>query len=144
MAQVFARKRARVGDVELEYEVQGSGDPVVLIHGSHLADELLSLPQLGVQAAHVVGHSYGGAIALQLALDNPALVHTLCLLEPPVLMVPSAATFFEQMAPVFERYQHGDTAAAIEPFLQGVGRPNAREIVDRAAPGGAGASLRGA
>lgn len=185
MAQVFAMKRARVGDVELEYEVQGSGEPVVLIHGSVVAGEFLPLvrqpalsdyaliryhrrglggssrtgpatiqqqaadcagllAQLGVQAAHVVGHSYGGTIALQLALDNPALVHTVSLLEPGLFMVPSAATFLEQMAPVFERYQRGDTAAAIELFLQGVGRPNAREIVDRAVPGGFEQAVRDA
>jgi pimeloyl-ACP methyl ester carboxylesterase len=93
------------------------------------------LAHLGVRKAHVVGHSYGGTIALQLAMDAPDLVHTLALLEPALLMVPSAATFFEQMAPIFESYQRGDPAAAIEMFLQGIGRPNAQEIVDRAVPG---------
>jgi pimeloyl-ACP methyl ester carboxylesterase len=33
----------------------------------------------------VVGHSYGGAIALQLALDAPGAVHSLALLEPCIL-----------------------------------------------------------
>src|SRR5918911_414356 len=93
------------------------------------------LAQLGVQAAHVVGHSYGGAIAVQLALDAPALVHTLALLEPGLLKVPSAAAFFEQLAPVMESYQRGESASAVDLFLQGVGRPNAREIVERAVPG---------
>jgi pimeloyl-ACP methyl ester carboxylesterase len=45
---------------------------------------------------------------------------------------------------VFERYQHGDPAAAIELFLQGVGRPNARELVDRAVPGGFEQAVRDA
>jgi pimeloyl-ACP methyl ester carboxylesterase len=177
--------RARVGDVELEYEVRGSGEPVVLIHGAHIAGAFLPLmrepalsdytliryhrrglagssrtgpasiqqqaadcagllAQLGVQAAHVVGHSYGGAIALQLALDAPALVHTLALLEPGLLMVPSAAGFFEQLAPVMASYQRGDRASAVDMFLQGVGRPNAREIVERAAPGGFEQAVRDA
>ena len=35
--------------------------------------------------AHVVGHSYGGFIALLLALHKPDLVRTLVLIEPPVL-----------------------------------------------------------
>jgi pimeloyl-ACP methyl ester carboxylesterase len=177
--------RARVGDVELEYEMDGSGEPVVFIHGSVVAAGMLPLvhqpalsdytriryhrrglgessrtgpasiqqqaadcagllAHLGVRKAHVVGHSYGGAIALQLALDAPALVHTLALLEPALFMVPSAATFFEQMAPVFESYQRGDKAAAIEMFLQGVGRPNAQEIVERAVPGGFEQAVRDA
>jgi pimeloyl-ACP methyl ester carboxylesterase len=185
MAQVFAMKRARIGDVELEYEVQGSGEPVVLIHGSVLAGEFLPLTQqsalsdyafiryhrrgmggssrtgpatiqqqaadcagllaeLGVETAHIVGHSYGGTIALQLALDAPALVHTLALLEPALFMVPSGPAMFEQMAPVFERYQRGETAAAIELFLQGIGRPNSREIVERAIPGGFEQAVRDA
>ena len=32
-------ERARVNNVELEYEVQGSGEPVVLLHGGLLCDE---------------------------------------------------------------------------------------------------------
>jgi pimeloyl-ACP methyl ester carboxylesterase len=185
MTQTVAMNRARVGDVELEYEIHGSGEPVVLIHGSSVAGGFLPLlpepalsdyaliryhrrgmagssrtgpasiqqqaidcagllAQLGVQAAHVVGHSYGGAIAVQLALDTPALVHTLALLEPALLMVPSATAFFEQLAPVSERYQRGDTAQAIELFLQVVGRPNGREIVERAVPGGFEQAVRDA
>lgn len=31
------------------------------------------LERLGVERAHVIGYSYGGAIALQLALDAPVL-----------------------------------------------------------------------
>ena len=32
----------------------------------------------------MVGHSYGGAVALQLALDSPELIESLALLEPAV------------------------------------------------------------
>ncbi len=102
------------------------------------------LAHLGVQAAHVVGRSYGGPIALQLALDAPAHVHTLALLEPALFMVPSAAAFFEQLAPVAETYRRGDTVTAVDMFLQGVGRPNAREIIERAVPGGFEQAVRDA
>jgi pimeloyl-ACP methyl ester carboxylesterase len=44
------------------------------------------LSHLGVRRAHVVGHSFGGAIALQLALDAPQLVHTLSLLEAALMV----------------------------------------------------------
>jgi pimeloyl-ACP methyl ester carboxylesterase len=39
------------------------------------------LDSLGVRRAHVVGHSYGGLVALQLALDRPDLVGSLALME---------------------------------------------------------------
>jgi len=35
--------------------------------------------------AHVVGHSYGGAVALRLAIDQPELVRSVALHEPPFL-----------------------------------------------------------
>ena len=37
---------------------------------------------LGIERAHVVGHSASGCIALQMALDVPDVVHSLALLEP--------------------------------------------------------------
>jgi hypothetical protein len=30
--------RAEIGERALEYEVRGAGEPVVLVHGSHIAD----------------------------------------------------------------------------------------------------------
>ena len=46
------------------------------------ADCQALLRSLGVERAHVVGHSYGGNVALQLALDAPDVAHSLALLEP--------------------------------------------------------------
>lgn len=40
------------------------------------------LAQLAVVSADFVGHSLGGAVAMRLALDNPALVRSLVLLAP--------------------------------------------------------------
>ena len=39
---------------------------------------------LGLAPASIVGHSYGGTVAIFLALQHPELVRTLVLLEPPV------------------------------------------------------------
>jgi len=44
--------------------------------------ERRTFSHLGVGRAHVVGHSTGANIALQLALDRPEVVQTLALLEP--------------------------------------------------------------
>src|ERR1700681_324002 len=43
------------------------------------------LKLLGVDRAHVVGHSLGGAIGIQLALQSPELVHTLAVMEPAIM-----------------------------------------------------------
>ena len=40
------------------------------------------LDSLGVEAAAVLGHSYGGRVAMQLALDAPARVRALALIAP--------------------------------------------------------------
>ncbi|MBV8955179.1 MAG: hypothetical protein JO179_13660, partial [Solirubrobacterales bacterium] len=36
-------ERARVNGAELEYELKGSGEPVLLIHGSHIAGSFIPL-----------------------------------------------------------------------------------------------------
>lgn len=41
-----------------------------------------ALAALEVNRAHLIGHSLGGALALQLALDRPDLVHSLILIAP--------------------------------------------------------------
>lgn len=41
-----------------------------------------ALDQLGIGSAHLVGHSLGGAVAIRLAADRPALVRSLALVAP--------------------------------------------------------------
>ena len=162
----------------LEYEVQGEGEPVLLVHGSILADAYLPflkesalanyrlilyhrrgfsgsqrhigpfsieeqaqdalslLRHLGVGSAHVFGHSTGGSIALQLAIDAPDAVHSLVLEEPTLFMVPSAGAVFAAMAPVVEKYASGDPVGAIHSFMDGVLGPGWPQYVERNIPGG--------
>jgi pimeloyl-ACP methyl ester carboxylesterase len=90
---------------------------------------------LGVPCAHVVGHSYGGAIALQLALDAPEAVHSLALLEPALLTVPSAPQLMEAIAPTLQMYEAGNKTGAVDGFLQAVVGPEYRRVLDRVLPG---------
>jgi len=83
-------------------------------------------------------------IALQLALDSPELVQSLVLLEPSLMMVPSAAAFLEAAAPVIERYTAGDAAGAVEDFMGLVGGDEWETIVERTVPGGAEQAKRDA
>ena len=45
------------------------------------ADALALLNHVGINRVHLVGHSFGGGIALQLAIDAPEIVQSLVLLE---------------------------------------------------------------
>ena len=74
-----------------------------------------------MRPAHVAGHSSGAAVAAQLALDHPEYVHTLMLLEPSLISVPSLEAFFTQVEPAFEAYASGDHAGALAIFMSAVG-----------------------
>jgi pimeloyl-ACP methyl ester carboxylesterase len=102
------------------------------------ADALALMDHLGIERAHVVGHSYGGTIALQLALDAPERVATLALLEPAGIPAPSLERFAtEVVQPAGERLGAGDRAGAVEHFLQGVCGPQTRDVVAQVLPAGA-------
>jgi pimeloyl-ACP methyl ester carboxylesterase len=72
-------------------------------------DAACLLRELGAQRAHVVGHSYGGVLALQLAVDAPDLVHSLALLEPALRSGPAGQAHLEQtVGPAREKYRAVD------------------------------------
>ena len=86
-------------------------------------DAVALLDHLEIAVANVAGHSIGGVIALQLALDAPTRVHTLGLLEPCVMTVPSAADFGSQVASITAILKSGDTKGALVGMLEAVGGP---------------------
>ena len=169
-----AMLRAPLGDVTLEYELRGAGEPVLFIHGGLCAAwfrDLLRRPELGggrqlvryhrvgyagsdhvagpvslsrqaahchalmrhlgIASAHVVGHSSGANIALQLAMDHPESVRSLALLETALLAVPTGP--FAGQA--IQQYRAGDSATAVDTWLRGVAGPDYRGTLDRVLPG---------
>ena len=94
---------------------------------------------LGIERAHLVGHSSGGNIVLQLALDAPEMVQSLALMEPalPVSTLGPDRMLSTQaaMAPVFAAYRAGDRARAVDGFMRGVSGPGYRAVFDRVLPG---------
>ena len=106
--------------------------------GDHAADAAALLEQLGIPRAHIAGHSSGAAVAAQLALDRPELVHTLILMELSLFTVPSGERFLEQAGPAFEAYASGDHARALAMFMtavSGLDWPTCRALLEERTPG---------
>ena len=166
-------------DNELEYEVCGDGEAVLMIHGGLVAGSFLPLMResaladhyrliryhrrghagsgpmpascsieeqaqharsllthLGVERVHLIGHSYGGTIGLQLALDEPSLIHSLVLLEPALLAVPSGPAVGKVIEQAAEFYATGDTAGAVDRFLSFVWGAGWKSVAGTTVPGG--------
>jgi 3-oxoadipate enol-lactonase len=100
------------------------------------ADCRALLQYLGVERAHVAGHSLGGPIALQLALDSPEAVHSLVLLEPALTDVPSGPLLAAALEPPIQSYRAGKKEEAVDGFLQfAIGR-DYRSWLEQVIPGG--------
>ena len=181
-------EHAKINGIQLQHEVVGSGEPMLFIHGAHLADALQPLvaepalerfqriryhrrglggstrpvdagptsvavqaedavrllDYLAVERAHVVGHSWGGAIALELAAQHPTRAASLVLLEPALLMTSAGAGFARAMAPLVERYEAGDAEGAVHGFLALVGDRNWRATIEQTVPGGIAQAVKDA
>ena len=66
---------------------------------------------LRLDTVHVVGYSYSGAVAMQLAVDAADHVHTLTLIEPPPVHVPSSPEFRAANARLQDRAQRAGQGA---------------------------------
>jgi pimeloyl-ACP methyl ester carboxylesterase len=78
------------------------------------------MDHIGWSEAHVVGHSYGALVALQLAIDHPDKVGSVALLEPAARGISSSAAVVEALGPIVAAYRSGDTQAALDGFLRHV------------------------
>lgn len=174
-------RRTTLGDASIALEFRGAGQPVLLIHGTVLADGLLPIvdalalrrehlliryhrrgyggsspitipwsieqhatdaakliDQLGIRKAHVVGHSAGAAIAMELALDFPEKVGSLVLLEP--WLSPQGEGWVgeleQHLTAIQALYESGHTESALDGYLNLFCGPDHRKILDRALPAG--------
>jgi pimeloyl-ACP methyl ester carboxylesterase len=98
-------------------------------------DAAALLEALGIEQAHVVGLSFSGAIALQLASAVPDRVHSLTLIEPPPVHVPSAAEFRAANARLQESRRSAGVAAALDEFMMHLMGEHWRSEMERNLPG---------
>lgn len=92
---------------------------------------------MGLGRVHVVGLSYSGAVALQLASEAPEHVRTLTLIEPPPVHVPSSEEFRAVTARLMESRRERGPRAALEEFLSLLIGPGWRDEVETRVPGAA-------
>lgn len=131
-------KRGWVGSTRTEGDV-GITD--------HAADALGLLESLGIRKAHLVGHSSGAPVAMQIAIDRPALAGSLGLLEPSLVAVPAAKPFFEAAQPVFDTYAAGRPADAFAMFMSAVSGlewPACADLLEKRVPGAIAQAIKDA
>jgi pimeloyl-ACP methyl ester carboxylesterase len=167
-----------VGDTDLEVDVRGSGEPVVLIQTALTADEFLPVARqsdiqdsyrvvlyyrrgygrsspvegggsmardaedcrnllavLDIERAHIVGVSYSAAVALQLAVNAPSVVHTLTVIEPPPVHVPNSEAFLAANEELMELYSTEGTSVALNNFFTRLMGPQWRDELESLLPG---------
>jgi pimeloyl-ACP methyl ester carboxylesterase len=114
---------------------------VTIPDNAHDLAGLLQFP--GIGRAHIVRHSYGGLVALQLALERPDVAGSVVLMEPALrtaaLRAGRADTAVEdlhrRMSAGFQRYRDGDREGAIEAFLGATFGPGYRQQLEQVLPG---------
>ena len=97
-------------------------------------DQLLAA--LDIPRAHVVGVSYSAAVALQLAVSSSERVHSLCLIEPPPVHVPSGQDFLAANIELAEQHRLRGSTAALDRFLGRLIGPDWRRDIERHLPSG--------
>lgn len=100
----------------------------------HAEDVAAFVEARGLGPVHLLGHSRGGAVALQMALRHPRLVRTLILADPgglESLLPPSAEgeAMTRQSAEMFARLREnlarGDAQSALRRFVEDLNGPGA-------------------
>ncbi len=106
------------------------------------ADCARLLAALGIERVNVLGASYSAALALQMAVDHPDLVHTLTLVEPPPVHGPGDATFRAANADLLGDRQARGAEAAVDGFLTRMMGHDWRGRLDGIVPGSSTQVLR--
>jgi pimeloyl-ACP methyl ester carboxylesterase len=119
----------------------GAGDPAYTA-ALHAADLAGLIEALDLAPTHLVTSSFGGCVALQMAVARPELVRSLVLAEPPLMpwlehisggALLAAAFYADAWRPAQLAFKDGDPEDGIRLFLDGV---VGRGAFDRLSPSG--------
>ena len=119
------------------YGCSGAAEPPVDM-ADHARDLVALLDALGIEKAHLVGHSFGGCVALEVARACPERVGRLVLLEPPLgfaLTEPTLGVLLSTAAEAMPRFAAGDHAGAVAVWLDEAFGPGWQEPLEQAVPG---------
>src|SRR5262245_45513335 len=111
---------------------RGSYRPLTIQEDAAICARLMA--HVGWPAAHLVGHSYGALVALQLAVDAPERVGSVALLEPAARAISSSEAVAAPLQPVIAAYRSGDHASAVDSFLRQVCGDGYRETLEKVIP----------
>ena len=134
MAPLSAHARTIAVSLRHAYPERWDGASGDFTVEQHAADLAAFIHAQGHGPMHVLGHSRGGAVALQLALTHPQAVRSLILADPGGLesLLPASAegeAMARQSAEMFARLRDnlakGDEAAALERFVEDLNGPGA-------------------
>jgi pimeloyl-ACP methyl ester carboxylesterase len=106
----------------IRYRRRGYGNseppPAPPTVADQVSDARALLRHLDVEHAHVVAHSGGGPIAVQMTLDAPDTVRSLVLLEPALQNASMAAAFHELVAPLIDMHRAGNSSKAVHMWMR--------------------------
>ena len=126
MADTFrplVAERALAGFRRITYHRRGyHGSSRIPSSGMTMADQAADcaalLRRLDIPRAHIVGHSLGGSVAIQLALDAPELVQTLVVLEPGLFLGDTAAQYRAALSDNQRRFRELGAEVVVEEFFR--------------------------
>ena len=98
----------------------------------HAADCRALMQHLRIERAHVVGHSYGAAVALQFTTESPEMIASLALLEPPVF---GGQAYWDSLSKGQERYRREGAEVVVDDFLKQRFGSDYRHNLERVLPG---------
>jgi pimeloyl-ACP methyl ester carboxylesterase len=105
----------------------------------HAADCLALMDHLDITRAHLVGHSFGADVALEVARMAPGRVQTLALLEPPLpwaMQPASLEVMFQAIGSAMQLFMAGNIAGAVDEWLNGAFGPGWQAAIEGQVPGG--------
>ncbi len=126
--------RALPGRTVLRYRRSAPDDPSFGIDDdADLCARLLA--HVGIERPDVVGHSYGGVLALELARRRVVAVRSLALLEPAPTGLLERDEASARTAPLLDAARAAGSAATMETFLSTVCGEDGAAALDRLVPG---------